>query len=488
MNEKEEYPIGRNDGLPSDKQGNDWTDSNEQEQEKSDCSADAAAEAAETPNVTEPPADRPRSPLRRRLPVRAQPSSPPTHSKQPTALTEAEPNQSRTHTDPQDASVTHPPKVHKARGITILIAVCLTLALLVSAGAMALSRKLMSLSPTLPSDSSSEAEPTAPDTEGSRIVFIRQYDDQSGLLTKAELYETCADTVVSILADSRSSSAVGSGFLLSSDGYIATAHHVVASMDAVTVALADGTRYAATKVSGDAMSDLAVLKIEETELPFAEFGSSAELLTGDAVIAIGTAASADYAGTLCSGEIACCTRTVKLYEEATGAVTKKMKLIQANLTVRPGNVGCPLWNEYGQVVGMVTEAVGTDCPDSGFAIPSDAARPILQAMMQGQTPTDAMIAAVATLTPHLGILGQQVITDHVCGVEVVGFSDLESSAATVLRKGDIILRIGEQTICANADIKAAIAEKNAGDRVPITILRAEQALTFDIILEKQKNN
>lgn len=481
MNEKEEYPSGRNNDFSSEPSANDWTDSNEQEQKKWECSANPAQTPTEAERSASPSSDSRRS--QKRLPVRA-PSSSRSLTKNTAKIPATVASSKPVFLPNANQEKKVPRSARRSRFLRIWIPTSLLLALLVSVGTLTISYRWMHSDKTVPSDPTESITNDVPSAEDSKIVFVRPYDDQSGLLTAAELYEKCADAVVSVLTDSSSSSVLGSGFFLSSDGYIATANHVVEDRDTVSISLADGQCYSAIKVGGDAMTDLAVLKIETDNLPFLEFGASHQLLTGETVIAIGTADSADYAGTLCSGEISHASRTVKLRKETDGTLSKKMKLIQTNITGTRGTSGSPLLNEYGQVVGIVTELDGIDSSAIGFAIPSDAALPILQAMIRGQTLTDDLISLVTTFAPHLGIIGQQEITESICGVKIVGFSDPDASAALILRKDDLILCIDRREIRSNADIKQAIAEKNVGDSVQVTVLRSEQTLTFDILLAK----
>lgn len=319
---------------------------------------------------------------------------------------------------------------------------------------------------------------------GEKIVFVRPYDDGSGLLTTPELYEKCAKSVVSILGEKEGASGVGSGFFITEDGYVATVAHVVEAMDRVTVITADGTKYPAEVVSSNALTDLALLKIEGSRFPTVSFGASKELLTGEKVVAIGTPASLDYAGSVSSGEISYLSRTVKIYDATGQVLQKKMTLLQTNAPVNPGNSGCPLFDEYGRVVGVVTMKLGSNYAGIGFAIPSDGALPILQAMMKGSPLSDALLSAVSVTAPKLGILGEKGQVDGIAGVLVKGFSEKQSHAASILRIGDLIIQIEGAPVGSSDDIIDAICDKQPGDSVRIMVLRSGQKLTFEVNLEK----
>ncbi len=337
-------------------------------------------------------------------------------------------------------------------------------------------------SPTPPSDSMTDHWSTAEE----KVIFVKQYDDTSGILTTPELYARCAKTVVSVLTKKENATGIGSGFILSQDGYIATAYHVVEGMSDLTVRLSDQTAYPATLIHGDSLTDLAVLKIEATNLPTVEFGSSGKLLVGEKVIAIGTPASVDYAGSLCSGEVSYLARTVKIYDHG-GNLQKKMTLLQTSAPVNPGNSGCPLFDEYGRVVGIITMKLGTDYAGIGFAIPSDGALPILKAILDGKELTDELRAEVSTVAPRLGIVGESDDENGMMGVRILRFSDGINSSAFALKIGDLIVQIDEQKIQSVKDVSKAIQSKNPGDSVKISVLRADQQLTFEVILGKSNN-
>ena len=314
-----------------------------------------------------------------------------------------------------------------------------------------------------------------------RVVFVKQYDDESGILTTAELYAKCVDSVVSILTKREKSSGVGSGFFLTSDGYIATANHVVEGMDSLTVVEADGTRHSAVLVAGNALTDLALLKIEKNDCPPLSFASSEELLIGERVIAIGTPASLDYAGSVCSGELSYVGRRVTIYGRD-GQIQKKMNLLQTDASLNPGNSGCPLFDEYGNVVGIVTMRLGDTYEGMGFAIPSSGAMQILHAMMQGEELSEALLSAVSTTAPSLGILGEAQSEDGICGVRVLDFSSSTAPISYILKKGDLIVQIDGTPVASRADVASALGQKIPGDTVAVTVLRGGQWLTFRVSL------
>ena len=467
MKRKRKYSAEEGCGMG----GNDLTDSNEQEQEKVGIEKPSESEPrAKAPSPDLPDRrDEPRSmDLKERNPV----SLPDPEERQPPLRKESEPIQ------PPKSE----PKSKKKRG-GVLWGAAMVSILLVSISVMVFAIVIGADQEAL------IQQPSSGDTgNGSageeKVIFVRQYDGSSGILSAPELYAACADTVVSIMTKNSHATGVGSGFILTADGYIGTANHVVAGMDELTVMLSNGDKYPATLVAGNELTDLALLKIDGAGLPTVTMGASGELLTGERVFAIGTPASTDYAGSLCSGVVSCAKRTVRITHEQTGVLEKKMTLIQTDAPVNPGNSGCPLFDEAGRVIGVVTMKLGNDFAGIGFAIPSDGAAQIFSAMMSGAPLTDELLATVGAMAPKLGIVGEAKERNGVYGVEILRFPAADSPAASVLKVGDLITKIDETPITSLAQVSAAIELKNPGQTVQVTVLRAGQYLTFPVTLGK----
>ena len=298
------------------------------------------------------------------------------------------------------------------------------------------------------------------DAPAQKVIYVDRYGDAEGGISTPELYERCISSVVSISVHDGQNSGVGSGFIVREDGYIATAYHVIADMTRIEVILADESRYEAQMIGGDALTDLALLKIEATGLSPVTLGSSSSLS---------------------SGEVSYCLRAVKIYGEGGRTLEKKMKLIQTNAPVNPGNSGCPLFDSRGQVIGMVTMKLGSQFTGMGFAIPADGAAGILEAMRTGETLTDELLAAVSVRAASLGIVGEAYEIGGVYGVRITGF-DEPGNASDVLWVGDLITEIGEYAVTRTADVQQALSAYEPGDTVGITVLRNGQSLRFDVVL------
>ena len=188
-------------------------------------------------------------------------------------------------------------------------------------------------------------------------------------LTISEIAEECSASTVTIQCKNEEYSSIGSGFFLSDDGYLVTNNHVIRRYDAYQVLLGDGTTFAAELVSAFPETDLAVLKIDAQDLPVVTVGSSDSLAVGDQVVAIGTPGSVNFAGTVTYGYVSGLDRRVEI-TDAEEHVIGHMDMIQITAVINPGNSGGPLFNCFGEVIGINTmKLTGEGFEGMGFAIP-----------------------------------------------------------------------------------------------------------------------
>ena len=327
---------------------------------------------------------------------------------------------------------------------------------------------------------------TESEGENGKVIFIRPLEDGSGILSAPEIYENGVRSAVSVSvrlsSEAGGGEGIGSGFVITDDGYIATAAHVVSGAEKISVILSDKSEYEAELITEDGMSDIALLKIDAKGLSPVEFGSSSEILAGEKVYAIGTPASLEYSGTLSSGEVSCPLRVVSVYKENSTSVEKRMKLIQINAEVNKGNSGCPLFDEYGRVVGMVTMKLGDGYDGIAFALPSDGLCEVLDAMAEGRELNSAILSGVVISPARLGITGESAEVGGVYGYRVNGFTDNGSTAVSSLKSGDLIVEIDKRIITKASDITEATEKKSPGDTARVTVLRSGQRLTFNIVL------
>jgi S1-C subfamily serine protease len=172
---------------------------------------------------------------------------------------------------------------------------------------------------------------------------------------------------------------VGSGVLVRADGWILTNAHVVEGAQTLTVTLKDGREFDGTVVESDADRDLAVVKIDGSDLPSAEIGSSKDLEVGQLVIAIGSPLG-QFTNSVTSGVLSAIGREIQVPDQQTGRIHTLSNLLQTDAAINPGNSGGPLLDEHGKIIGINT-AVAGGANGIGFAIPIDDAADILAAAM-----------------------------------------------------------------------------------------------------------
>lgn len=290
---------------------------------------------------------------------------------------------------------------------------------------------------------------------------------QEGGLSLQEIYQKAIPSVVSISCASGSSASSGTGVVLTADGYIVTNCHVVEDAQTVEVQFTDDRVLSAQIVGTDAVSDLAVLYVQATDLTPAEFGDSSVLQVGDAVVAIGDPLGVELRGTMTDGIVSAINREVTVSG-------RTMTLIQTNAALNSGNSGGPLLNCYGQVIGINTMKVGDYMSSAGveglgFAIPSTTVKEIVnQLVRQGYV----------SGRPSLGITGEEVssfyqlyyrLPEGLYITEVAGDSD---AAQQGIQPGDILLRLGEERISSQDDLNACLYGLEVGDTVEAVVYRS----------------
>ena len=323
---------------------------------------------------------------------------------------------------------------------------------------------------------------------------------EDGALSVNQIAEKCTKSSVGIMVESvqyyfgraYTASGVGSGFILSDDGYIATNHHVIENASKITVVLHDGTEYEATLVGSDSITDLAVIKIEAKGLPVMERGNSDNVLVGDLAVAIGTPASIELAGTVTDGIISAVNRKIDI-TDSYGRVVKTMTLIQTNATINPGNSGGPLINQYGQVIGINTLKLTDQYEGIGFAIPINGAISIMNQLILDGTVSDRSDSLV-TGKASIGIQCVDVTDEEADyygipkGVLVMQINKNGSAARAGLRRGDIIVAFNGENVESTEQINAIKEKFNAGDTVTLTVYRdGEGNLDISFALDMQSN-
>ena len=268
---------------------------------------------------------------------------------------------------------------------------------------------------------------------------------------------------------------VGSGVIFDKAGYIVTNNHVVGTAKTVIVSLADGQSTEGTVVGRDARTDLAVVKINMDNLPVAEFGDSDSLQVGEPAIAIGNPLGLEFQGTVTVGVISSLNRTI-------GAEGQSMKLIQTDAAINPGNSGGALVDADGKVIGINSAKISQEGVEGlGFAIPINAARPILQ----------DLITNGKVVRPYLGLygldqqmaarFGMQLNAQGIYVYRVVPGGPLDQAG---LQHGDVIVKLDGTDVKDFASLQSVMDKHKVGDSVTVDYTRNGMNREATIVLQE----
>lgn len=271
----------------------------------------------------------------------------------------------------------------------------------------------------------------------------------------------------------------GSGFIIRKDGYILTNAHVVEEADEVKVKLKDGRNFSGKVLGLDLVTDVAVIKIEASELPVVPVGNSEQLQPGEWAIAIGNPLGLD--NTVTVGIISATGRS----SSEVGAPDKRVGFIQTDAAINPGNSGGPLLNSQGEVIGMNTAIIG-DAQGLGFSIPINTAQRLAQQLIRdGKVQHPFLGIQMRTLTPEMAAqiratpsLGFTVKLDE--GVLIAGVLPNSPAEAAGMQLGDVVIQVGGQAVATAQEVQDRVAEGNVGQVLPIEINRQGKVMTLSV--------
>lgn len=275
-------------------------------------------------------------------------------------------------------------------------------------------------------------------------------------------------------------SSLGSGIILSSDGYILTNYHVIEGADQLKVT-AGGEEYEAKVVGTDESSDLAVLKIDAQNLTAIEIGSSSDLVVGEWVMAVGSPFGLEQS--VSTGIVSATSRTTSaLNDSSSGSSAVYTNMIQTDAAINPGNSGGALVDKDGKLIGVNTLIASSSGTSSGvgFAIPVDYAMNIAQQIIDGKTPSHAQIGVTATSVNSQ--LAQRYGLSVDSGAYITSVTAGSAADKAGLKEGDIVTKVGDSTISSASDMVLAVRSHNVGDTVSVTYNRGGQETSVDVTL------
>ena len=296
------------------------------------------------------------------------------------------------------------------------------------------------------------------------------------------------NTTVNIFGQTTTSAASGSGFVLNKDGYIATNYHVIEeavnnSSVTIEVSFSDGKKYDAELVGGEKDNDVAVLKIEASGLIPVTLGDSSKLVVGEPVYAIGNPLG-ELTYSLTDGIVSALDRLITT-SDSSGSTT--LNVLQTNCAINPGNSGGPLFDRYGNVIGITTakytqSSSGVTAEGLGFALPINDVKEIL---------ADLIAHGYVTGKPYMGVQVDNVPSEAqrygiTAGAAVKYVAEGSCAQKAGLQVNDIITAIDDTAIDSSSALTAALSTNyRAGDTATLTVIRNQKEITLTITFDEK---
>jgi len=384
------------------------------------------------------------------------------------------------------------PKQKKKGGFFKFVAVALVCALLGGFAGAAITEEILDERMDRMEDriESLQEKQAVVDTQNAGTMLFDSSSRHENALHASEVYELALSQVVGITTEvtytnffgmTSSSAVTGSGFIVTSDGYILTNYHVIenaytGNLD-VSVMLYDGTTYTAAIIGTEPDNDIAVLKIEAEGLNAAELGDSDELLVGDKVYAVGNPLG-ELEFSMTTGYVSAKDRVI-----ATGQGSDAISMFQFDAAVNSGNSGGPVYNELGQIVGVVTaKYADTGVEGIGFAVPISDAASIANDLITKGYVTGKAYLGVTINTNYNNMYAQYYGWPVGAYVDAVNAGSCAESAGIV--PGDIITRLDGEEIKSYDDLKSAIKRHRAGESVEVELYRADESRTVTVTFDE----
>jgi len=392
-------------------------------------------------------------------------------------------------------------KTRRSMPAVAVIALCLVCAILGGAGGGMISAQYMSqrfeksLEESAADKSQSGGILTLPQqTPSANQNRPENVSIDGSYLSAGEVYSIACQQVVAVTTEityknyfgfTTSSAVSGSGFIISSDGYILTNYHVIEDAAKggyeISVFTHDGSEYIASIVGSEADNDVAVLKIEAENLSAVVLGDSDYMSVGDTVYAVGNPLG-ELEYTMTSGMVSALDRDISTYDSATGTYTS-INMFQIDAAVNSGNSGGPVYDQRGQVIGIVTAKYSdTGVEGLGFAVPINDAVAIAEDLItKGYVSGKAYMGIKADTLPasvsqYYGLPAGAYVTE----VESGSCADKAG-----LEAGDIITAIDDTPVRSDDELMSVKKSYRAGDEAKITVSRDRGDVVLTIIFDEE---
>lgn len=306
-------------------------------------------------------------------------------------------------------------------------------------------------------------------------------------LSVAEVAQMASDSVVEITTESVANDmfmrqyvteGAGSGVIISADGYIATNNHVIEGASKITVRLTDGKEYEAQLIGTDAQTDVAVIKVEGVTLQPVTLGDSDKISVGDTAIAIGNPLG-ELGGTVTNGIISALDRQIVLENQT-------MTLLQTNAAINPGNSGGGLFNDQGELIGLVVaKSSGSNVEGLGFAIPVNVVKDVVESIINVGYVQGRPVLGVSVVNINSAQLAYQYGVNQL-GIYVAGLTEGTKAEKSGLKVGDCLIAVDDTQISSTSDLTQILKSHQVGDKVKVMVSREGKMLTLEVELSESK--
>ncbi len=302
-------------------------------------------------------------------------------------------------------------------------------------------------------------------------------------MSAADIYEQSVNAVVGVTTRTTTTNywgyetpaaVAGTGFFISADGYLLTNYHVVENPESITITCYNGDTYDAELVGYDQSDDMAVLKVDGDDLPYLTLDGSGDLRVGDDVVAIGNPLG-ELTFSLTHGMVSALDR------EVTTSTGTRMTLIQTDCAINNGNSGGPLFNMYGEVVGITNgKFTGSAIDNVGFAVPiSDIAASV-----------DSIIEKGYIVKPYIGVTISDVSADALSyglpnGAAVKDVTKDGPADKAGIQVNDIVTAVNGETISGRHDLSQAVGAAQVGEELTLTVYRQGETLDVTVTVEEK---
>jgi Do/DeqQ family serine protease len=278
----------------------------------------------------------------------------------------------------------------------------------------------------------------------------------------------------------------GSGVVISQDGYIVTNNHVVKGASKIEIVLNDKRSYVAEVIGTDPTTDLALLKVKETNLPFANYGNSDAVKIGEWVLAVGNPFNLN--STVTAGIISAKGRNINILENNQGGLAPIESFLQTDAAVNPGNSGGALVNTNGELVGINTAIASNNGSYQGysFAIPVNIVKKVVSDLIEFGAVQRAYIGL--SIQDIDAKFAEEKQIKQLKGVYVNGLTENGAGELAGIKIGDVVTKVENVAVKGTSELLEQIGKFRPSDKINLTIIRNEKEIILPIVLKNKENS